>query len=525
MGIAVLTVGSFFCVSSWGSPADLPFSHWSYEAIERLAVIGLCEGLGLGMRPITRDWAAARVAEALKTVEERDLGISPEMASQIEEDLLRLSEEFAEELKRLGASNSEEEGTRRVGSPFRWKAFRFQTGFVSEKIVTGLKRDNGSSLLENSQGFRLRDGFNGRWHLPSWLSLEDWLAVTLDPSLRVQKEDSGADLDFEEASVKLAYRNLELKGGELNFWWGPGYHGELLLTNNTRPLRAFSLRSREAFQLPWKLKHLGRWHAQLIGVRLEEKRIIKNDLITGIRLEWSLVHRLVIGASQTSLFGGEGEGQGVADFFRALDPSLGGSETDRTDRLFGADARLFLPELIRWSKIGTGFELYGGFFGEDTDSFYIPRFTSNLGGVLLTDFFSVPGLDFRFEGAKTDGVAYEHFAHASGYRFKNEFIGHPIGADADDSFFRLTKQFSFQERRLVAGAQFDRERQGVSGSLLSFGQTALIKNEFQIDLRHEVSDHLEVTVAYQFEDIGPFRGSSGVDARNHLVMVGTSFRF
>ena len=493
--------------------------------MERLAAQGLCRGLGLGIRPLTRDWLASRVAEALQAVEEEDLDLSHELAYQIEEDLLRLSHEFAPELKEGGVSIGGHGEGRSAGDPFQWKALLFQTELLSEPVITSFKKQTSSSLVENSNGFRLQDGFNGRWHLPSWLSVGDWFAVTVDPSLRARKENSDTDLDFEEVSLKLAYRNLELSGGELNFWWGPGTHGDLLLTNNTRPLPALSLRSKEAFQLPWKLDLLGRWQAQLIGVQLEEKRDVQKPLLTGIRLEWSPIRRIVMGGAHTALFGGKGEDGGVADFFNALDPTSGGGETERADHLFGGDLRLFFPELARWVKLGTGLEVYGEFFGEDTSGFYIPRFTSVLGGFLITDLFSLPGLDFRFEGAKTDSIAYEHFVYTSGYRFKNEFIGHHAGADADDIFLRLVKEFSFQERRLIAGAQFDRERSGLSGSPLSFGQTALIKNEFQLDLAHEFTDTLSITVAYQFEDINNFQGSSGVDSHNHIVTLQTRLRF
>ena len=447
MWVVILLIlgGLPFCRNGWASPADVPLNDWSYEAVERLAAIGLCSSIGLGIRPYTRDWMAARVAEALTSVGEERIELSPELAYQLEEDLLRLSQEFVLELRQRGVAIGESGEGRRVGEPFHRGSLSFQTELVHQSVLADFSRKNSSSLIENSQGFRLKDGFNGRWQLPSWLSVEEWLAVTFDPSLRVREEDSDADLDFEEASVKLAYRNLELKAGDLNFWWGPGTHGDLLLTNNARPLPAFSLRTREGFELPWKLKLLGKWQAQLIGAQLEEKRDVKNPFLAGTRLEWSPIRRIGLGIAHTALFGGEGEKNGVDDFFNALDPTSGGGETERTDHLFGGDIRIFLSELARWLRLGTGLEIYGEFFGEDTAGFYVPRFTSNLGGFFVTDLFSLPGLDFRLEGAKTDAIAYEHFAYSSGYRYKNEFIGHHAGPDTDDIFVRLTKAFSFED--------------------------------------------------------------------------------
>ncbi len=515
-----------FGAEASAAPVDLSVRDWSIEAVERLAARGLCEGLGLGLRPATRDWVARRVAEAIQTIEEKDLNLSSEMAYQIEEDLLRLSETFAPELRALGVAEAGERGeARRPGQPFQWKEAMFGTMLVGEKFLTSFDRQNSTSLIENSQGLRLKDGFNGRGTLPSWLSLGDWFAATFNPGLRGSEEDSDIDLDLEEASAKLAYWNLELKGGLLNFWWGPGYHGDLLLTNNPRPLRAFSLRTLRGFRLPWKLEKLGKWEAQLIGARLEEKRTVKESFLTGTRFEWSPTRRLVVGASHLALFGGEGEEEGFIDFLNALDPTEGGATEERANHLFGADLRIFLAELARWIKVGSGLELYGEFFGEDTKGIYIPEFVSYLGGFLITDLFSWPGLDFRFEGVRVHKNAYEHFVHTSGHRFKNEFLGHHAGPDSDDFFFRLSQVFDVLGKRVVAGFQFDRERRGISGEALQFGQSALAKNEVQVDFLYEFSDKVDLIFAYQFEDVNNFRGSTGIDSHNHIFSLKTVFRF
>jgi len=503
---------------------DVPLSHWSYDALERLAARGVVQGLGLGLKPYTRDWIAERTLEAIEILEEGNLEFPPAVEEQMEEDLLQLSHEFAPELNRLKSSESEEE--RETGQPFRWKNVMFHASLWSDKNFTDIDRTGSTTLIENSSGYRLYDGLNGRWQLPAWASVGDWLAVTLNPSVRVHEETSDTDIDFEEVSLKLAHYNLEAKAGALNFWWGPGYHGEFFLTNNTHPLRAFLLRTQEGFQLPWwKLDKLGTFQAALFAARLGDKRVVQDPFVTGTRFEWSPHRRLVIGGVHTALFGGHSEEDGFTEFINALDPTQGGGENERADHLFGADVRIFLPELVRWTKLGTGLEVYGEFFGEDTKGIYIPHLVSYLGGFLVTDLFSWAGLDLRAEGVTTHDIAYEHFVYVSGYRYKNDFIGHHIGPDADDIFVRLSKIFFWNEKRFVIGTQFDRERRGVSGDALSFGDVAQTKNEFQVDLQHEVSKRMEFTVAYELEDIDNFQGSTGVDAQNHIVSLRTKFRF
>ena len=89
----------------------------------------------------------------------------------------------------------------------------------------------------------------------------------------------------------------------------------------------------------------------------------------------------------------------------------------------------------------------------------------------------------------------------------------------------MTQAFTFLEKRFMAGAQFNRERQGVSGAALSFGRSAQTKNEVQVDLTHPVTERLEVKIAYQLEDIDNFQGSTGVDTRNHIGTLQGTLQF
>src|SRR4029079_6332013 len=58
-----------------------------------------------------------------------------------------------------------------------------------------------------------------------------------------------------EASLKLTFWNVALEFGRGSQWWGPGYHGSLLLTDHAFPLDMIKLGSDEPSRMPsspWK---------------------------------------------------------------------------------------------------------------------------------------------------------------------------------------------------------------------------------------------------------------------------------
>ncbi len=517
--LALLT----FSEKGWANPVDLPVHHWSYDEVERLAVMGLCSGEGLSTRPLSRGTVAEKVAEALQKVREGETEFSPEEAEFIEESLLRLSAEFAVELKEKGVSLVEQGDQAALPHRFREGPFSFSGSFASEKYFVNLKKDKTTSLLENSKGFRLRDGATGRFGFPAWATYSDLLAFSVYPRVNGRnKEDGEADFGFDEAAAKLSYRNIYFRGGQSSYWLGPGSHGTLLLTDNTRPFPSVAVGSNRPFTLPWILKYLGKWNVTYFLGRLSDKEVVQRSLLGGWRYEWFPVRWLSFATSHLVQAGGETQKENFGAVYDAFSPFKGGGENENPNHLFGGDARIILPQIAQWTHLGSGLEIYGEFYGEDTTGFYVPVIVSRLGGGGVTDLFTLPGVDFRVEWAETDARAYQHYIYTSGYRYKGEFIGHHIGPDADDIYLRLSKRFS---DNITVGAYFDRERQGRSGNALPFGGVANIKNQGGADLSCRLNDRISVGAAYELEHISNFRSSSGQTATNHIVTVLTKILF
>src|SRR5262249_62350398 len=110
------------------------------------------------------------------------------------------------------------------------------------------------------------------------------------------------------ASLKLTFQNIALEVGRGAQWWGPGYHGSLLLTDHAFPLDMIKLGSDEAFQLPWKLRDLGEWKVNAFLARLEGDQTFSHENIFGLRVSYLPTAWLELGATRLTQFGGSGSG-------------------------------------------------------------------------------------------------------------------------------------------------------------------------------------------------------------------------
>ena len=74
-----------------------------------------------------------------------------------------------------------------------------------------------------------------------------------------------------EFSLKLIYANIALEAGRGTQWWGPGYHGSLLLTDHAFPMDMIKLGTERPFQLPGFLSGLGDWKVNAFLAQLERE--------------------------------------------------------------------------------------------------------------------------------------------------------------------------------------------------------------------------------------------------------------
>jgi len=517
------------------SSADVPVHHWSYEAVEKLAIAGLLGLSGLDTRPMTRVQMAYKIKEASDTIERerlpKHLILDREYVEYLQHLLYKLINEFRQELILIGVNTAQIESDDARSNLEKFIDFNLAWPLETEhRFVSVESRQD--MLLENENGLRLDEGYNLRARVYPWVDFFDTFTFSARPSFIFTDSDAGLFLD--EAAAKVSVRNIEASLAKSSMWWGPGYHGSMLMSNNAEPLSLIRIRTINHFRFPWEFKHLGSFGANFFVSRLGKDRRIPRPNFVGLRVEYSPLPYLSLGASRTSIMGGNGRpNPRLKDWWKIFmakskdEFTTGEAKRTDTDQLASLDARFVVPISSR-IPVASGLEVYGEWAGEDRFSFWENEAPGLLAGVFLTDLFKNEGTDLRIEFARNKSVWYSHgIYNATGpgtaYTHKSEVMGHHMGGDSDDLFFRISKELNFLSVPYVdsikVGAQLDIERHNLSGAV----QEKMY--EFAGDVLFLHSDTAAFLLRYELENFRNFGSRSGATSKNHIVSLEGNVKF
>lgn len=494
---------------------DVPLRHWSYDAIEKLAILNLADIADIGFRPVSRMKMAYMIKSAIEKSEEYTLDFEWAEQEYLEMLLYNLIDEFREELVTIGVDVV----AVRDSGP---KRYVFSSPELKvEKVFA--KLDSEQRLFENKEGWKLKDGLNLRARLNTWAKIANFFAISLTPGIRYSTEDSDADL--EEGVIRFAHPgfNMELSAGRTSMWWGPGFHGALLLTDNAFPLDAVRWNNICPFRLPFILRKIGRFNAQFFVSRLEEKRAVPETFVTGWRLDYTPWDFLKFGFGHILMHGGKGVKRlGFANFWSSasLVFSAAGGGTETENHIISGDIQLFIRRIDRFLPIATGAKLYTEWGAED-EAGNTPIDLASITGIYFTDVFKIPGFDGKIEFAKLNKIWYTHFRYASGYTRRGSIIGHQIGGDSEEiavtGIFNLPNEYKMS-------TTFSHKRRGLSQANVETINEARV--EFNvIDAFKMYNIHnIELDVFYEFEDIENYNNTANT-ARNHIIGVEARRRF
>jgi hypothetical protein len=308
------------------------------------------------------------------------------------------------------------------------RALRLRVGFVGP----------GENQLKPVQDFRdpLREGVN----LQAALN-QRWKSTYLNVSLGYW-EDNDGDVKLDDSYIAQMLGNWVLYAGFVDDWWGPGWGGSLIMSNNARPFpkigitrvdpRAFGTRL-----LSW----LGPWQLNLFLGTLEESgRVVENPLVPGIRLALRPWRAFEIGFSRVLMICGDGRPCDFGTWVDALlplnDVDNTKSQDDPSNQLAGIDGRL--STRVR----DLGISAYGQYVGEDEHDLWITAAIAMF-GFSLDGPLSSNGAQWRIVGEYHDTAAdgldprstlfnltYQHDIYVTGYTYRGRPIGHSLGADS-----------------------------------------------------------------------------------------------
>src|SRR6185369_5176803 len=286
----------------------------------------------------------------------------------------------------------------------------------------------GTALLENNNGVVYGEGSSGELRWGSEWYLGDRAVGMLEPYLQTNGDDTRIRLN--RGYLKLGGGSLELEAGKDENWLGPGYRGNITLTNNAGNFTQVKISSPE----PFDLKYIGAMKYALIVSRFDDTTIDgveRQPWFYAVKLSFKPTENLEVGFNLGRQVGGPGVNNSLGDSLRGL---IGGTNADNSNGLAGFEARYRIP----WLR---NTELYGELSGEDTALFW-PIVESYVAGLYVPRLTDDGRNDFRFEFFQGNQILYTHSTFPGGYIYKDMPVGHSQGGATQDFFFRAGHWFS-----------------------------------------------------------------------------------
>jgi hypothetical protein len=494
---------------------NVPLGHWSYEAIDKLKSLGLLHSDIRGTRPWTRMETARLVVEAdeqfQKNSESEKQDTSNGRTEIIRAILKRLQSEFKAATDDVGFSG----GVSTYLKP-------------AEDVYLHYYYGSNDFDLENDKGQKLAEDTNIRLGFSTHGALWSHIGFYFNPEYRYSDGQFGGndqELELFEGYGKLEFFNVELEVGRDSLWWGPGRHGSMILTDNAKPFDLVKLSNPEPVVLPWIFKYVGLLKFTAFWTELERHRAVPNTEFMGLRLNIKPAPFLELGASRSYQLGGRGSGvKGISDlsfrdWIRILFEGNASGELD-VNQISGLDGMLYLNNLDRWLRVVKSIEIWGEYYGEDEAGSWIADI-GYVAGIKFGDLFLAGRTDLILEYADNvdtgEGLVwYNNAIYQSGYRYKDEVMGHNMDTEARDYYVRL---LNYLTPDLILGLDYNYQERIVEGPV-----TEEI-NRFDLDLTWQRTDSLRIEAGYRFETIDNLDQVKGDDQDNHIFWLFVDYSF
>lgn len=266
----------------------------------------------------------------------------------------------------------------------------------------------------------------------------DRVAGALRAGTQSRFEGHDPKLAFDGSYLTVLAGNLQIYGGLIDKWYGPGWTSSLILSNNARPFPKIGItrNSPRPFETPW-LSWLGTYQIDFfVGVLEEKSRQDRNTGIGSLRISIEPVKGLEFAATRISEFCG---GDNVCKPFRA---AFGINNTD-SDRNASNDEGAFEVKYTKDFRV-LSFSPYLQIMNEDTGPF-THSYESYLGGLSWAGPWGKDGASWRLVAEYTDsratldafsfghrvtGLAYNNDQYTDGFRYRGRTLGFSQDSDS-----------------------------------------------------------------------------------------------
>jgi len=474
----ILAVGILVISANAIASTYIPVGDRIYDLLYRLEAEGVIESGLLTTQPLSRKEAVRLLLEAERNSGNANVFIQSLVASLKYE--LRNDLDNTKFIKPLD---------------FLYGKYLYADSDI-QKLYYNVDGDN------YDKGSNLRLGFDSRAEL-------DWFSLYINPELRYSED--GTAFVMKRGYGVLSFLGLDLQIGKDSQWWGPGYHGALLLTNNAEPFTLARLTNPQPVLLPWIFKYLGPFRFTFFATRLEkDRKDVPEPYLWGMRLNFKPHPYLEFGLERTAILGGKGRSESLKTWWY----SFTGQAENKTgsgagDQRAGLDVKLTLPFRLQ------PLQLYAEADGED-EAGGLPTKWAYVTGIYLPRLLNLERIGFRAEYA-TDHVPgypnvwYRHHIYTAGYTYEGRIIGHHMGTDSKDIF--LETSYLIPEKNGKLSLFYDREEHNLSHRIREK------KDEVGLTADLEIMKGLELEASYGHGSFRNFDNIAGKD-RDINILTG-----
>jgi hypothetical protein len=492
----VMTVGF---VASAGASSYLDVDDDAYSLLSRLEAVGVVRSALLSTRPISRAEAMRLLREAETNAEGRGAFI----------------EELVRELKqRIGPDVG---GLKMMDSVY---AKYVNTSSDVRTLTYSKAREQEQSLNANNDGDMYSRGGNARVGFTSRMEDVAGFSIFLEPEFR-SGQSTANELVLKQGYAVYDF-GWDIIAGRESQWWGPGYHGAILLTNNAEPFTMVKIANPNPVILPWMFKYLGPFDLTCFAAQLERDRAdVAAPYLWGMRVNFRPHPVFEIGLERTALLGGRGRLTTAGTWLHQVigwNDHPADSSSDTGDQRAGYDLKLTLPFATQPMQV------YMEADGEDSYHQFLPRYWAYLYGLYLPQVLTIERLEFRLEWARTfDSRAdkptswYLNNIYTAGYTYNGSIIGHHMGTDSRDLFMELTCRVPEKNARISLA--YDRMEHN-----LSFDVNER-EHELSIRTLLTVAKTVDLDLTYGYAWIDNAGNTAGVEQRVHSAAGMVTKRF
>ncbi len=299
---------------------------------------------------------------------------------------------------------------------------------------------------------RFRSFDEGVEQTGKFTSTSEFYTGRLSGQLSVNYE-KGGEYNFDRSFVAYQFGDWNLRLGSIDQWWGPAQSSSLIMSNNTRPVKAIALSrsTNTRSQSKW-LSWLGPWYFTTQMGQMESQRTVPNVKLFMNRFNARPFKGFEIGLSWAAMWSGDGQNEGFKEFaelitFKAIcaqdDGVCGEGElSKRGNHIAGIDLSYSTMLFNR------PFTFYAQRVGEDSVDGYKITDNANLFG-LSTYIYNakvfIETSDTNIacgENENAFNCYYEHNKYLDGYRMYGRTLGSTFDSDAKQLTLGANLRFS-----------------------------------------------------------------------------------